>query len=112
MFKLFLAEVVDKFTQENFRKITDYLRADTWRKGTWTFLEAPLAKIDASATYPATATALHRLNFQPKDLILFSITPDTATVTPLYDSFTKTHVAFTVSEACTIKAYLGRYGER
>ncbi len=110
MIKLFLAEITDRYVLENFRKLDAYLKDEPFRKGRFKFMEIPLA-CDTATGYPGTAEKAHGLGFQPKDALVISVTPDTVTVTPKYDSFTKTHVHFEISAACTIRAYVGRYAE-
>lgn len=110
MIKLFLAEITDRYVLENFRKLDAYLRGEPFRKGRFKFVEMALA-CDTATGYPGVAEKSHGLGFQPQDVILISVTPDTVTVSPKYDSFTNTHVHFLISAACTIRAYVGRYGE-
>lgn len=109
MLKFFIAEILDRFTQENFRKLDDYIRGDPFRKGQFRFYERYLSA--GTAAYPATVSFTHQQATPVKDVIMLSVSPDTVTVTPKYDSFSRTHVSFEVSAACTIRAYVGRYGE-
>jgi hypothetical protein len=108
--KLFLSEIADRFVRENFKKLDDYLATEPFRKGEFRFFERELAT-DTAIGYPATVTFTHGFGKPPKDVIVLSVSPDTVTLTPKYDSFTRTHVAFEVSAACTLRAFIGRYEE-
>lgn len=105
--QLFDREITDKHTRENFVRIRQYVKGDSWGKGRFIFFEKDLA----AKTYPAAVSFLHGLNFQPKDVIPLAITPDTATATWKYDSFSRDSVYLTISAACTIRAFIGRYEE-
>lgn len=108
--KLNLVEIVDRFVRENFKKLDDYLRSDVFRKGSFQFYEFEVAS-DTAHAYPAVVAVRHNLGVEPKDVIVTSVSPDTVTATVKYDSFTRTKLSFRVSAACTIRAYVGRYGE-
>lgn len=108
--KFFLSEILDRFTQENFRKLDDYLKKDPFRKGGFRFFERVLSG-DAASVYPLEVSFTHQMSTPVQDVIMLSVSPDTVTVTPKYDSFTRTHVTFEISAPCTIRAYVGRYGE-
>lgn len=110
MIKFFTSEIVDRYVRENFQKLAAYLKDEPFRKGRFRFIEKDLAT-DTVTGYPADVSFPHQLGFQPKDVLLLSVSPDSVTVTPKYDSFTRTHATFNISAACTIRAYVGRYGE-
>ncbi len=112
LFKLFRAEIADKFSRENFAKIGDYLQDEPFRKGQFKFLEIDLTRATPAGGYPATLDTPHGLSFIPKDVIMTAVIPGTATVTWNYDSFTRSYLNLTISAAVTIRAYVGRYGER
>lgn len=103
---LFTREIKDDFSRENFVRIERESKDNVVRKGNFKFFEFVVASA-------ATELKLkHGLNFQPLDVIMLSIrSPDTATVTWHYDSFTRENVVVSTSAACTIRAYIGRYGE-
>lgn len=102
----FKSEIVDKFVRENFQKLESYFIAEPFSKGNFKFLEIVLAK---AASNKAVA---HNLTYAPKDVILLSVlSPDTATVTWHYDLFDRQFIYITTSAACTVRAYIGRYGE-
>ena len=103
---LFIREVKDDFSRENFLRIEKESKDNSLRKGNFKFFE-----INAISAV-TELTIKHGLNFQPLDVILLSVrSPDTATVTWHYDSFTRENVVVSTSSACTIRAYIGRYGE-
>lgn len=105
--KLFTTEIADRFIQENFRRLSRYFQDDAWRKGNWSFVEYQLT----AATYPKTIELTHRLGFVPKDVLSLSVSPDSETVLWNTDSFTRTTLSVTVTAACTVRAYIGRYEE-
>lgn len=53
----------------------------------------------------------HFLNYQPKDVIILSVTPSTSVVTFQPESFTKENVVYTATAPCVIKFLLGTYKE-
>jgi hypothetical protein len=110
MIKLLFNEIADKIVRENFKKLDDFVRDNVFRKGNFLFMELRLAS-DAAHAYPATVSVRHSLGSKPKDVIITALSPDTVTVTPKFDSFTRTHLYFTISAAVTLRGYVGRYGE-
>lgn len=105
----FTREIEDIYIRENFQRVRDYLRNDPVSRTQFTFLTHTF---DTASTYSATLDIAHGAGFQPKDIILLSITDDdAATITWNYDDFTETTLNVTVSAACTIRAFVGRYGD-
>lgn len=111
LLKLFTTEVQDKFVRENFQRLERYFRADPLAKSQLTFFELELAS-DTTAGYPVSVTYPHRLGFRPTDVIQLSISPDDATVIWEYGSFTRENLSIYIAEAVTVRALIGRYGER
>lgn len=106
---LFQTEIPDRFIRENFARIMRFARDDVFSKGKFQFFEYT---VNPTGTFPKTLAIMHGLNFQPKDVITLSVaSPDTATLVWNYDKFSMTHINFTISGGCTIRAFLGRYGE-
>ena len=102
--KLFLDEISDKFIQDNFKSIVQYVREEPFRKGQFRFVEI--------SCVAGTNKFAHNLNFQPADVILLSIRKsDAAVVRFLYDQFTRDHIFLTVNAPCTVRAYIGSYKE-
>ncbi len=106
--KLFTAEITDEHVRKNFEKLQDADRVDPFGKGNFKFLEYVVV---TGGTFPKTITIPHGLRFQPIDVIQLSTRPYTVTINWHYDAFTRTSLVFDVSAACTIRAYVGRYGE-
>ena len=103
---LFIREIKEDFSRENFLRIERESKDNVVRKGNFKFFELVLNS--AVTELPLK----HGLNFQPLDVILLSVrSPDTATVTWHYDSFTRENIVVSTSAACTIRAYIGRYRE-
>lgn len=115
LFNLFKSEVKDEYARENFSRLEDFVRDDTVSKGNFRFLELNLAS-DVATGYPATKNVPHFLTFQPKDVIQTYVTRDVTTgyqtvILWNYEDFTRTTVSVTFSSPCTVRAFLGRYGE-
>lgn len=102
---LFKSEIEDRFAQENFIALEDYVRLDPFRKASFKFMELIVTAFAAPVTFQ------HSLGFQPKDFILLSVKPDTVAVTAKTDSFTRTTLTVQATAACTIRAFVGRYEE-
>lgn len=104
--KFLLQEIKDQYAQENFRRLDAFLRADALQKGAFLFFTHTFTRAETKLKLP------HNLGFQPSDVLQLSVgKPDTATVTWHYDSFDKTNIVLSSSGACTVRAYIGRYGE-
>ena len=117
--KLLKNEIKDPLAQENFQKLDDYLQNEPFRKGSFKFMELALAQVTATLGYPAYVSVEHGLNFIPKDILTLSLFPSVDPVTSSYTSvnwdysaFTRTHLFATIPTAVTVRAYVGRYGER
>jgi hypothetical protein len=110
LLKLFKTEIVDQYLRENFSRIEKYAAESIFDKGNFSFFQFVLGS-DVTVGYPATFDVLHRMSFRPTDVITLSFTPDDAAVTWNYDAFTRSTVNVTVSKACTVRAFIGRYGE-
>lgn len=108
---LFDDEIKDEYARENFVRLRRFVRGTPLLKGNFVFFEVSLAKASAGAAYPATVSFAHGFNYVPTDVIQLACSPDSATVTWKYDSFTREKVYLTISAACTIRAFIGRYGE-
>lgn len=115
LLKLFKTEIADRFVRENFSRVERYASSDVFSKGNFTFFELALAS-DKATGYPATKEVTHALGFVPKDVLQLAVTPDTTTgyqtvVTWNFEDFTSTTLSITISAACTVRAFIGRYGE-
>lgn len=109
LLKLFQTEIVDRFVRENFARLEKTLKDDPFGKGEFKFFEYT---VENRGTFPLTLEIPHNMGFRPKDVITLSVRdPDGVTLTWNYDDFTRTHVNFTVSAACTIRAFIGFYRE-
>ena len=110
LLKLFKTEIVDQYLRENFSRIEKYAAESIFDKGNFSFFQFALGS-DITVGYPATFDVQHRLSFRPTDVIQISVSPDDAVVTWNSDSFTRSTVNITVDKACTVRAFIGRYGE-
>jgi hypothetical protein len=102
--KLLVKEVENEYSQENFKRLQDFINGQPLMKGIFKFFEI---------TYPAAASFegfTHGLGFQPKDVIMTSVTGG-ATVTWHYENFDSEKVYITTSTGTTIRVFIGRYEE-
>lgn len=100
--KLLLKEVPETFSQENFKRIEDYLRSQALDKCGFEFLELVLPSAVTNSE------VRHHLGYVPKDVILMH-NLNNVSVTFLYSSFTNTSLYITTSGATTLRLLVGRY---
>lgn len=100
----FLEEIDDEYIRENFKKLSDAILAEAVLKGEFKFFSIPVAAAGANLIFK------HNLSFVPRDIIMTNVS-NGAAVTWIYDSFTSTNLVFTVTAACTIRAFIGTYAE-
>lgn len=105
--KLFLSEIADVKTRENFSRIERFFRDDVFRKFQPVFFQYVFRE---STTYPAVVTVPHNFNFVPKDVIQLSVSND-AVITWHYDDFTINNITLESDKACTVRAFIGSYAE-
>ncbi len=104
--KLFKKEIDDRYVRENFLSIERASLDDPFRKGAFAFFTLTFAGAVATQKVP------HRLGFRPLDVLQLSVaSPDTTSVTWHFDSFDQTNLVLSTNGPCTIRAYVGRYGE-
>jgi hypothetical protein len=101
---LLIAEIADRYVQENFNRLKNFFQNQPFLKGQWRFIEIDLDNGVTNFKYK------HNLGFIPKDVILTSITPSVSVVWN-YDSFDREFIDFTTSGACVIRAFIGSYIE-
>lgn len=98
--------VDDPIILENFSRIETFMKEDLIYRGRFKFFEFEVPA--ALSNFPVA----HRLNFVPVDVIMLSVrNSDGSTVTWHYDDFTSTYIYVTTSGPCTVRAFIGRYGE-
>jgi hypothetical protein len=100
--KLFVKEIDDGFTQENFKRVEDYFRSDPYDKFGFKFLEIAIPSSVSSQPFK------HFLGYQPKDIIL-THNLNNATITFHYSLFTSEDIFITSSAATTLRFLVGRY---
>lgn len=101
----FLAEIADSYIRENFKFLDKHLLGDSLLKGKFVFYEKTLS----SATYPATLTIPHGLDFIPKDVIQTSCVG--GNVLWYNELFTRTNITLLITGPLTVRFFLGRYEE-
>ncbi len=103
--ELNLVKVDEKTILENFRRIEKAFADNPLLKGEWKFIELVFAGAVAHFRHP------HFLKFSPKDIIETSKI-GAGDVTWYNDLFDRTHIDLTVTGACTVRFFVGRYEER
>jgi len=99
---LYRKEIDNEFSQENFRRLWEFLNSHPLIKGDFKFFEYTF---DAAVTNKQLA---HKLSFVPKDVLQTYVTGG-AEVTWNFDKFTKTFLNVTTNAACTVRLFVGRY---
>lgn len=102
--RLFTREILDRYSQDNFQRLTNYINAEPVLKGRFKFF-----------TYTFTGAVtnekiLHHLGFQPKDVLQTSLT-GAGTITWNYDRFDVNYINVTTTGPCVVRAFLGSYAE-
>lgn len=105
MIKLLIAEVTDKFSQENFKRLIGYFKTQEFMKGEWRFVEITLNSAVTEYKYP------HRIGFMPMDVVQTRLTPAGVTLTWNYSKFDTEYINISTSAACVVRAFIGRYSE-
>lgn len=104
--KLYLSEIKDQNTQQNFKAIAEIIGSTPFTKGEWTFREF---------TIPVTGSNLkiaHNLNYTPADVILTSQIGGTITFNySLFDATFLDVTATVTSSPLIIRAIIGKYTE-
>ena len=104
MIDLFINEISDPPTRENFRRIFEAFKTKVFLKGDWRFVEIPFLGAVTNFKFP------HGLSFIPKDVIQTSKT-GAGSITFNYSSFDRTNISITTTGACTVRAFIGSYRE-
>lgn len=104
--KLYVSQVKDVMSQQNFKTIGDLFRLIPFLKGDWRFIEFEV---------PATGSLIqvpHSLPYTPSDALLLSQVGGTITFD--YGSFDDTFIYVTAtvtSSPMAVRAFIGRYTE-
>jgi len=97
----FEKEIQDGYVQQNFRKLREFLIAETPLLGFKFFeVEFKAATVDPGFDY------VHGLGFQVSDALLTFVS-NGAVVSFVYDSFTKESVRLTATKECVVRFLLG-----
>lgn len=104
MIKLYVGEVEDEYSRDNFRKLERELREQPLLKGKFKFFEITFSKAVTNLKYP------HNLGFAPKDILQTSLI-GAGTVTWNYVKFDRTNLDVTTSGACVVRGFFGSYEE-
>lgn len=97
----FERELADDYAKENFRKLREFLVSETPWLG-FKFFEVEFTAAQTDFDF------VHGLGFQVQDAIL-SFISNGATLTFVFDKFTKDSVRFSVTAACKVRMILGAF---
>lgn len=97
-----LSGIKDPVVQDVLQSIRDFLREFPLFSGEWKFFEFTFTQGEDYKKIP------HRLKFTPKDVIQTAIIGEAGVIWN-YDLFDSTNLNVTVSDACTVRAFIGRY---
>lgn len=103
MRKLNLNDVEDPIIKQNFQNIERDFNGNVFKDDNFRFFKADVIN--------GTTRFSHNLGFQPKDVILLSYSPDTATISFKFDSFTRDEILIVSNQAVSIRFFLGSYKE-
>lgn len=105
MINLLVKDVDNEIVRENFRRVQKELtETQVILKGNWKYFKL---------TFTGAVTNLkiaHGFNFIPTDVIQTS-TSGVGFIQWNYDSFDRTYLDISTSDACVIRAFVGRYEE-
>jgi hypothetical protein len=101
---LFLSEIKDEYSQENFKRIREFFREQSILRGEWEHMEISIPSMVTNFKYP------HKLGFLPKDILQTSLIGES--IIWNYDRFDSTYLDITTGGACTVRAFVGRYDSR
>ena len=104
MLNLLLDNLVDDRVRYNFQTILEYIRRVPILRGEFKHFELTFTKAETNKRIP------HNLGFLPLDVIQTRLTGSGA-ITWNYSLFTDTFLDVTTTNACVVRAFIGRYGD-
>lgn len=102
--KLIENTIQDQAALENFKRIKIFLRDLPIIKAGFVFREIVVNSPGSNLKFK------HNLKFVPKDIIMTSVT-GSFPVTWVYDAFDADFVVYSVASPCTIRVFIGTYGD-
>jgi hypothetical protein len=102
--KLLLSNLEDSLVTENFRIVQETINAQPILRGSWKHFEIAFSAAVDNLRFS------HGLGFLPKDIITTMVSNQEAVIWN-YSLFTSQFLDITVSGACTVRCFIGRYGE-
>lgn len=103
--------VSDPVARENFDRIRRYFKEGLFGRFVGRFVEIDIAYPSSLTPYAAyTFLWPHKLGFRPEDVIQTSLI-GAAFLQWNYANFTKTDLSITVTNACSVRAFVGSYVE-
>lgn len=102
--RLILKGIVEKLVRDNFETVQKTINDEPILRGNFKHFEITVNRQVDNLRYK------HTLGFTPRDVITTYVS-DQESVIWNYSSFTSQFLDITTSGACTIRAFIGRYGE-
>lgn len=102
--RLLLQGIKDLVLRENFKMVETSLNSEPLLRGNFKFFEITVESLVTNLRYQ------HRLGFRPLDVITTYVS-DQESVIWNFSEFTDEFLDITTTGACTIRAFIGRYGE-
>lgn len=99
---LFKKEVKDQYTQDNFKRISDYHFENAMTRCNFSFLEIPVLPQSSNFKWP------HGLKFVPMDVIIIHNSSNSNIVFN-YDKFDAINLDITSSAETKLRLLVGRY---
>lgn len=97
-----ISRIQDIATKDAMQRIKEFIAAFPLFNGNWQFYEFVFTKGQDNIKIP------HGLTFKPIDVIQTAIIGDAGVIWN-YSLFDTTNLNLTVSSACTVRAFIGRY---
>lgn len=101
MIRLFLSEIEDDFSRENFRRVQNEFNEDVLKNSQFTFITITFTGAETNYKYK------HNLPFVPRDVIQTSLT-GSGSLTWNYSLFDSTNLDITTTDACVVRALIGK----
>ena len=104
--KLYVSQIEDPYTQQNFKTFGEIFNGSPYLKGEWRFITFTVLRTGSNVQIE------HKLNFRPTDMLVTSVVNGTITVK--YANFDDTYIVFdatVTTSPMTVRAFIGRYTE-
>ena len=104
LLSLSIEQIENPIVRENFLRISEFVKAEGLLLAQFKHYEIIFTQAEVNKKIP------HRLGFTPKDVIQTYVTSN-GDVVWNYEQFDSTYLDVSVSDSCTVRAFIGRYSE-